>query len=281
MPGAKHLFLKGASVMIRLGISPCPNDTFMFHDLATGRLAPVGAEVKTEFHDVETLNTMALRGELDICKVSFATWLAIRDQYDLLTCGAAIGFGCGPVLVCQEPLPNREALAGQVITTPGANTTGTLLLRMWAPPDVTLRHTTYDRVAGEVLAGRTWGGLLIHEGRFTFTDLGLHLVEDLGKWWQDQTQLPIPLGGIVAHRRLGADRIAEFDGLLRQSIHNAEADPDSRMPWIRQFAQEMDEQVLRKHIKTFVNEFSLDMGPLGRRAIDVLADRADRLEDLA
>ena len=258
---------------LTVAFSPCPNDTFMFHDLAVGRLAGKGGRVACHLHDVETLNRLALAGEYDVTKVSFHTYLQIRNQYELLDVGAALGFGCGPLVVARNNLAKMDLRTSRT-AVPGEHTTAHLLLRLWAPQMQNRFFVPYDRVMDLVADGQADCGVIIHEGRFVYAKRLLRCLVDLGQWWQDQTGLPVPLGGIVARRRLGRAVIGEFQDLLRRAIQHSLDDPAGTTEYVRRHAQEMDEQVLARHVRTYVNDFSLALGPQGRQAVAVLEQLA-------
>ncbi len=254
-----------------MAFSPCPNDTFMFHDVATGDLRLDGYETKIHLHDVQKLNELAAQGRYDITKLSCHGYLRVQEQYQLLGVGAALGFDCGPIVVARNAI-NRPDLASARLAVPGELTTAHLLARLWAPEITDKLFVRYDEIMDCVLSGAADAGVLIHESRFVYQQAGLHKVVDLGEWWQGETQLPIPLGCVAARRDLGADTIAKFESLLKRSIENSMARPDDApiSEFVRRHAQEMDEDVLRKHIKMFVNEYSLDLGDSGRAAFEML-----------
>ncbi len=258
---------------IRLGYSPCPNDTFMFFGIACGELKPPGIKIVTELHDVETLNRMAMAAELDISKLSFHAWIKVRQRYRLLSSGAALGYGCGPLLVSKRPLTRTEVANARVVL-PGEWTTAHLLFRLWAPGANKRTFTTYDRILPEITADRADCGVIIHESRFTYAQAGFTSIVDLGAWWESETGLPIPLGCIAAKKELGNDLIHKMETLIRRSIRRAQKEPAAALPYIQQHAQELSEEVLRQHIQTFVNPFSIDLGKTGRAAADMLTLRA-------
>ncbi len=260
---------------LSLAFSPCPNDTFMFHGIATGGLSLRDHEIEVHLHDIETLNELALEGTYDITKMSFHAHLLASHRYRLLNAGAALGFGCGPLLVTARPM-SREAVLDGRIAIPGELTTAHLLFRLWAPQARNKVFTTYDRIMAMVASGEVDGGVIIHEGRFLFREAGLHQVVDLGEWWEETTRLPIPLAGIAVRRSLPEGLADEFDDLLRQSIRDARSAGAGCLPYIRQHAQEMDEEILRKHIDTFVNEQSLGLGSDGVAAVARLEEMARR-----
>ncbi|OGV65876.1 MAG: hypothetical protein A2498_10065 [Lentisphaerae bacterium RIFOXYC12_FULL_60_16] len=252
-------------VKLTMAFSPCPNDTFMFHGLVLGRLGQ-GRQFQFHLHDVETLNRHALAGVYDVSKISFHAYLLVRRHYELLNVGAAMGFGCGPVVVTRGGL-SAANLTDCTTAVPGEFTTAHLLFRLWAPHAMKRVFVPYDQVLQQVATGKVDCGIVIHEGRFTYQQAGLQCLCDLGQWWHDHTQLPVPLGGIIARRSLGREVIDEFSALLRQSIADAQARPEDTLDYVRRHAQEMDDQVLARHIRTFVNDYSLDMGQAGRDAV--------------
>ena len=258
---------------LSVAYSPCPNDTFMFHDLANGRLAWPGLTMDVHLHDVETLNRMALDGVYDVTKVSFHAYLKAQREYQLLSVGAAVGEGCGPVVVARREIDPSE-YAGCTLAVPGELTTAHLLLRLAMPQFRKRVFVRYDRVMDMVAGGEADAGVIIHEGRFLYEKASLVMLADLGEWWQGRTGLPIPLGGIVARRGLGAETIGRFEDMLGQAIRASVENPAGTLDYVRQHAQEMDADVLAEHIRTFVNDYSLDLGDRGRAAIRRLADLA-------
>jgi 1,4-dihydroxy-6-naphthoate synthase len=261
---------------LSLGFSPCPNDTFIFNALVNGTVEIPGYQVQAHLHDVETLNQMAFDGVLDVSKLSFFAWLMVRDQYDLLASGGALGFGCGPVVIASRPLTAAD-MSGCRIVLPGQWTTAHLLFRLWAPGALNRFFAPYDQIFDILDDRRADCGVIIHESRFTYHQKGFAVVADLGAWWEEQTGLPIPLGCIAAHKRLGKETALAVEDAIRSSITQARQDPAAAMPYIRTHAQEMTAEVLEAHIHAFVNEFSFDFGPTGRNAVAVLADRARRI----
>ncbi len=258
---------------LTFGYSPCPNDTFMFHGIASGAIKLPGASIEVRLHDIESLNQLALDEQLDITKLSCFAWLKARDDYHLLNSGAAFGYGCGPIVIAKHPLDRRDLRCCRVVL-PGRWTTAHLLFRLWLPETEHRYFTTYERIYDEVASGRADCGVIIHESRFTYEQLGFQRIVDLGQWWEEQTGLPIPLGGIAARTALGPDVLNAVDKLMRTSIERSQQDPHAAFPYIRQHAQEMELDVLERHIAAFVNSFSLDLGPVGRRALKALEQRA-------
>jgi 1,4-dihydroxy-6-naphthoate synthase len=258
---------------LSLGFSPCPNDTFIFHGIVSGGLQLDGYAFDPCLHDVQTLNQMAFEQVLDITKLSFYAWLMVRHNYRLLASGGALGYGCGPLVVARKQM-TRADMAGCRLVIPGQWTTAHLLLRLWAPEAQQRTFTTYDRIYDQLLSGKADCGVIIHESRFTFEQAGFKAVVDLGAWWEEQTGLPIPLGCIAVHKRLPEILHDRLEKLIRQSIRQARENPEPALPYIHRHAQELTADILQKHIDTFVNEFSLDLGATGRQAINELADRA-------
>jgi len=259
---------------LTLGYSPCPNDTFIFYGLAHGKIAgaPVCEEV---LEDIETLNTLALRGALDLTKISFHALAHLREKYCLLHSGGALGRGCGPLVVSSRAVAPDE-LKDKKIAIPGQLTTAALLLRLFDTGIEHLQVMPFDQIMGATARGEVDAGVIIHESRFTYPEYGLKKVLDLGEWWEQSTGHPIPLGGILARRSLGTDQVGCIDKALKESIEYAYANPDVVRGYIRQHAQEMDEEVMQAHIDLYVNEFSLDYGQDGKAAIFDLIDRAER-----
>ena len=245
---------------LTFGYSPCPNDTFMFNAIANGKVGVDGHHLKPVLHDVETLNGMAMDSVLDVTKLSFYAWMAVKDRYHLLNSGAAMGFGCGPVLIAKGPL-NQADIRHIRVALPGQWTTAHLLFRLWAP-DVRQRvFVPYDRIFDMLASDQADCGVIIHESRFTFEAAGFSTVVDLGAWWENETGLPIPLGAIAVRKHLGQPLITKIDAAVNQSIRQAMRHPEEALPYIRQHAQEMDATVLEKHIRSFVNDLSLELSP--------------------
>lgn len=264
-----------ATRTLSLGYSPCPNDTFIFHALVHGQVRADGLRFAPRLEDVETLNRLAAEAALDVTKVSYGAIPHLVRDYVLLRSGGALGRGCGPLVVSREPIDPAD-LAGKRIAIPGRNTTANLLLRLFAPGAAPGEERIYSDIMPAVARGEVDAGLIIHESRFTFADHGLVKVVDLGEWWEGETGLPIPLGGILARRDLGEATIRAVDDALRRSVEHAFADPAASRDYVRAHAQEMDEAVCQQHIDLYVNHFSADVGAEGERAIHELFARARR-----
>jgi 1,4-dihydroxy-6-naphthoate synthase len=262
-----------AAGVLSLGYSPCPNDTFIFDALVHGRIDTHGLRFTERLEDVETLNTLAREGALDVTKVSYGALPYLLDRYVLLRSGGALGRGCGPLLVARESV-DAAGLAGRRIAIPGRLTTAFLLLRLFAGKDVQVEERVYSDIMPAVERGEVDAGLIIHESRFTYPQHGLVKVVDLGEWWEQTTGLPIPLGGIVARRSLGAATLRGLEDALRRSVEHAFAHPEHSRGYVRAHAQEMDDAVTRQHIDLYVNRFSADLGDEGVQAVEALFDRA-------
>ena len=259
---------------LSLGYSPCPNDTFIFYALTHGKLA--GNFVFREtLKDVEKLNKMALIKEFDITKASFHGFGFLRNEYCLLHSGSALGRGCGPLIVARNPINNDE-LGLKKIAIPGKMTTAYLLLKLFAPSANNIIEMPFDRIMNAVSLGTVDAGLIIHESRFTYPKYDLVKLIDLGEWWEKETGLPIPLGGILARRDMGKPMIGKIDLLIRQSIEYAFQHPEETRGYIKKNAQELDYEVIDQHIRLYVNDYSLDIGD-GINAIERLLKTAEDL----
>ena len=259
---------------LTLGFSPCPNDTFMFYPLVHGLIDTEGLSYRERLEDVETLNRLALAGELDVSKVSYHALGHIRDDYALLRAGSALGRGCGPLLVAADRI-DPAGLRGRTIAVPGNYTTAKLLLRLFDPTLTDFVVMPFNEIMEAVLSGSVDAGLIIHESRFTYQGFGLHKLLDLGEWWEAETGLPIPLGGIVARRSLGAKTIAAVERALKAGVGYARSHPNEAARYIGEHAQEMSPEVCAAHIGLYVNDFSADLGEEGIRAITCLLQRAE------
>lgn len=257
-----------------LGYSPCPNDTFIFYALVHQKVAIEDVLFRESLFDVETLNQMARRAELDITKISYHAFAHLQHQYCLLRSGGALGKGCGPLVVAKEKLDIKD-LEGLTIAVPGRLTTAFLLLQIFRPSLAEkVLVIPFDKIIASVQQGSADAGLIIHESRFTYQNSGLQEIIDLGEWWERETGLPIPLGGIVAKRALGEDVIGRIDKLIRMSIEYAFSYRQETQTYIKKHSQEMEDSVIEKHIKLYVNNYSLDIGNDGALAVAELLRRA-------
>jgi 1,4-dihydroxy-6-naphthoate synthase len=258
---------------LRLGFSPCPNDTFIFGALATERLAPLGGPLEVTLADVEELNTLAGKGSLEFTKISVHTFALVAERYALLRSGAALGSGCGPLVVAREPR-DMESLRGEVIAIPGKLTTANLLLQLYNEGFSKVVALPYESIMPRLQDGEFTAGVIIHEGRFTYQQYGLHSVLDLGGWWEENHNLPLPLGVILIRRDLGSHIAEVMEEAIRRSLNFARRHPKEIWPYIKHHAQEMDDEVIRQHIDLYVNDYSLDLGQEGSRAIRRLLELA-------
>jgi 1,4-dihydroxy-6-naphthoate synthase len=256
-------------VALSLAVSPCPNDTFVFHALVHG-LIPGAPQVDLTFADVDVTNNAAEKGEFDLVKVSYAALPWLLDQYDLLPCGGALGRGCGPLVLTG----GRTDLDGATVAVPGDRTTAYLLFRLWsaARPPARIEVVPFHRIMPGVADGTYDAGLVIHEARFTYPRYGLTALADLGEWWEKDTGLPIPLGAILAKK--GVVDPAEAAEWIRTSVSMAWANPEAGRDFVLANAQEMEPDVVQQHISLYVNEFTLDLGTDGLAAADALLGRA-------
>jgi len=258
---------------LTLGFSPCPNDTFIFDALIHHKIDTEGLEFEVQFHDVETLNQKAIKGELDITKLSFHAYAYVLDQYVLLDAGSALGFGVGPLLICsKEKFLNPEALKEDDlrVVIPGKLTTANFLLGIAYPQLQNKKELVFSAIENALLDDEADLGLIIHENRFTYADKGLYKIVDLGNFWEALTGCAIPLGGIVINRNIDPEIQQKVNRLIRKSVEFAFEHPKSALEFIREHAQEMEETVMYKHIELYVNKYSADLGIEGRKAINIL-----------
>ena len=256
-----------------IAFSPCPNDTFIFHALLYGLIDTGDYTFKSHIHDVEYLNRQAEHGAFTITKLSFNTYLRLRDTYALLPAGSALGFGCGPILIKGN---STKPLESMTIAIPGAHTTAYLLLQLWNNNLASITETTFDRIITGISSGQYDAGLIIHEGRFIYQDYGLRAVIDLGQWWEEQTGLPIPLGCIAIRRDADQETVAAISRILRDSVIHALRNRNASRDFVKSHAQEMDDSVIDEHINLYVNDFTIDLGEKGLSAIKKLEDMALR-----
>jgi len=261
---------------LSLGYSPCPNDTFIFYALVHGALAVDGPQFSSPvLEDVEQLNQWALAGRFDVTKMSFHAYGHVQDEYCILAAGSALGRGCGPLLIARSHLKPAD-LPGKRIAVPGALTTAALLLQLYQAKCKQLVIMRFDKIIDAVARGEVDAGVIIHESRFTYQEKGLICLQDLGKWWEDSYDLPLPLGCIGARRSLGRDKLLAIEGAIRASVQYAFLNPDQCLPYIRKHSQEMEPEVVRRHIELYVNDFSMDLGSQGWTAIETLLELGRR-----
>ncbi|MGV8074900.1 MAG: 1,4-dihydroxy-6-naphthoate synthase [Syntrophobacteraceae bacterium] len=264
--------------VLRLGYSPCPNDTYIFCALAEKRISTLPYRLDVTLADVEELNRRAREQALDITKVSIHAILHLLEHYWLLRAGGAIGRGCGPLLVASKPIKVEE-LRDKSIAVPGRLTTANLLLQLSDIHRGQVVEMPFDRIMPAIAAGKVEAGVIIHEGRFTYPLMGLELILDLGQWWESKMGLPLPLGGIIMKRNLGTDAARFVETKIRESLLCARRSPDAAWPYIRAHAQEMEHDIIRRHIDMFVNDFSLEAGEEGKEAVRGLLRAAAHREN--
>jgi len=258
---------------LTLGYSPCPNDTFIFDAMVHQKIDTEGLEFDVQLGDVEALNQKAFEQALDITKLSYHAYAYLIDAYALLTSGSALGNNCGPLLIAKTAIP-QEDLTNKTIAIPGQYTTANFLLSLAFPNAQRKTATLFSDIEQDVLSEKFDAGLIIHENRFTYHERGLHKIIDLGEWWETNTQLPIPLGGIVVKRTLDLAIQQKINRVLKRSVEYAFANPEASLPYVKAHAQEMDTAVMQQHINLYVNDFSVDLGEKGKAAIQYLFDTA-------
>jgi len=258
---------------IRLGISPCPNDTFAFHALMNRLVDWRGLDFQIELLDIQELNERLFAGTFDVAKTSFHAALYLSDRYVVLPSGSALGFGVGPLLL--------SAVEGAVPTSsdqrtlcPGQHTTAALLFDLFYPETTAVEQVVFSDIMPALRRGEAEFGVCIHEGRFTWQKEGLGLVEDLGTRWEETTDAPLPLGGLVASRVLPPETIATVQQVIRESLEYSLADRDLALPTMREYAQEFDDDVLMQHVDLYVNDWTVDLGEVGASALGELSRRA-------
>jgi 1,4-dihydroxy-6-naphthoate synthase len=266
--------LASRAVLLRIGHSPDPDDAFMFWALAEGHVPADGWELEWHRRDIGTLNAWAREGRLDVTAVSLHTYPFVQDEYALLSHGASMGSGYGPIVVAREPL-GLDRLRNIEIAVPGASTTAFLVLRL-ALGDFAFRELPFDEIQEEVRSGSAEAGLLIHEGQLTYPDSGLAKCLDLGEWWLLETGLPLPLGVNVARRALG-ERLDEVSTLVRRSIHLGLERRDEALAFALGFGRGIDDETADRFISMYVNELTCDFGDEGRQAVTELLRRADSI----
>ncbi|HMC64862.1 MAG TPA: MqnA/MqnD/SBP family protein [Gemmataceae bacterium] len=252
--------------LITVGHSPDPDDAFMFYALAHDKLDTGNLRFRHELQDIETLNRRALRGELEVTAISIHAYAYLLDKYALLPSGCSMGDRYGPMVVAKKPLRIDE-LHKCTIAVPGTMTTAFLALRLLLPKEFAYEVLPFDQIIGAVAAGRYDAGLIIHEGQLTFQNQGLHLIVDLGIWWQEKTGLPLPLGGNAVRRDLGTETMREISRLLKESIHYALAHRSEALDYALKYARDMDKSLADRFVGMYVNDWTLDYGPRGREAV--------------
>lgn len=266
---------------LSLGFSPCPNDTFIFDGLIHQKINTEGLSFEVSYEDVETLNQKAFKSELDITKLSYHAYAYAVDEYVLLHSGSALGFGVGPLLICNDPDYLREGLESLTsrmkdlrLGIPGHYTTANFLLSLAFPEAENKIEMRFSEIEPALLNSHIDLGVIIHENRFTYEDKGLLKVLDLGEYWEKMTSCPIPLGGIMVRRSLPDDIKQKVNRVIQRSVMFAIKNPLSGLDFIRSHAQEMSTEVMYKHIELYVNKYSVDLGEEGRNAVQTFFTEA-------
>lgn len=250
---------------IDLGFSPCPNDTFIFDALVNHKIDTKGFEFNLHLEDVQTLNEWALQGKLPYSKISYGVWPNVKNQYQLLESGGALGKGVGPLLIYKGTQPDPSTMR---VAIPGRNTTAHLLFSLAFPEVKNKVFLVFNEIEDAVLSGKVDAGVIIHENRFTYADKELSSWMDLGHYFETTFNAPIPLGGIIARKDQPQDEVKIMDTLIRESVEYAFKHSYDQLPeFVKCHSQEMSEQVMRQHIDLYVNDFSIDMGETGKNAI--------------
>lgn len=249
-----------------LGFSPCPNDTFIFDALVSKKINTGNFNFTVRLEDVETLNNLAKKGELDFTKISYGVLPLIVKDYIVLNSGGALGKGVGPLLISQNPVEFND-VEKYTIAIPGENTTAHLLFSLAFPNAKKKIFKRYDEIENSVLESKNILGVIIHENRFTYMDKGLHKIIDLGNFWEEKISLPIPLGGIVGKRIIDENILMQVDALIKESMEYAFEHYPLISDYVKQHSQEMEVEVMKKHIDLYVNKFSINLGNEGRNAV--------------
>lgn len=263
---------------LKLGLSPCPNDTFSFYNLLHKKFDGA-VDFDNSFRDIENLNRGLLRNEFDVCKASFGIVPYISKNYQILDAGSALGFGCGPLLVAREQCTLTD-IATMKIAIPGVNTTANRLLRLLLGQNLNTEEVIFSEIENAVREGRFDAGLIIHESRFTYEAKGLKKIVDLGVWWEENYKMPLPLGCIVVRRSFPDELKRLIEQQIAESIRLAFAQPEATSDFVRGYAQEMSLDVMKQHIDLYVNEFSISLGYEGQKAVrTLLADELPRISE--
>lgn len=254
---------------LTLGISPCPNDTFIFDAMVNKKIDTEGLSFELVMNDVEKLNMLALRYTLDITKLSYYAYAHVTDRYVLLDAGSALGKNCGPLLI-SKPENQKRDIKNLIIAIPGKYTTANFLLSMAFPLATNKVEMLFSEIENAIVHDKVDAGVIIHENRFTYQEKGLVKIMDLGAYWETQTGLPIPLGGIAIKRNIPAGIAQKVNRIVRKSVEYALAHPAASSAFVRCYAQEIDVSVRNQHIQLYVNNYSVDLGEIGKQAVTTL-----------
>jgi len=277
--------------MISLGFSPCPNDTFIFYALTNKIIDLKGLNFSLLIKDVETLNQLAIKKKVDVTKISCHAFYYLQEDYHFLRAGGAFGRGCGPLLVVRTQESEVRSSKIKKIAIPGKLTTAFLLLKLYLSSTSITSYFSlitshfipmpFHKIMEAVRDEKVDAGLIIHESRFTYQKYGLSQIVDLGEWWEKETGLPLPLGGIIAKKSLGIQNIKTIESLIRESVEYSIHNKEEVMPFIKQYSQELSDDVIFKHISLYVNDYTIDIGSEGKAALNELIKRAKGVETIA
>jgi 1,4-dihydroxy-6-naphthoate synthase len=251
---------------LTLGFSPCPNDSFIFYALLHKKISTGGVEFEPVIADVEQLNQMAKSGVLDVTKLSFAAYRHFQDTYRMLDAGSALGDGCGPLVISKRKIQRNE-IGRCSVALPGELTTAHALFNRYYPRVGVKKHLLFSAIENSVLSEECELGVIIHENRFTYQEKGLLKVADLGEEWQNETGLPIPLGGIFMKQNFTEEQAVSVERMIRESVMYAFGHYEETLPYVKSLSQELDETIIRRHIQLYVNPFSLSLGEGGKKAV--------------
>ncbi len=260
---------------LNIAFSTCPNDTFMFDALVNRRLKSLNFSVEVQLADIEELNRLTMAGEPDISKVSYAAYPAISDKYQLLSAGSALGYKNGPLIISKRKIYSDE-LVDVKMAIPGKMTTANFLLSILFPEVKNKSEYLFSDIEEAVLSNEIDAGLVIHETRFIYKNKGLKLVSDLGELWEEKFNLPIPLGGIVVKRDFPEEVKLDIQKTISESIQFAFNNRNASLQYIKEYAQELDNKVINQHIDLYVNDFSVDLGEEGRKAVELLFSKGEK-----
>jgi len=265
-------------MQLTLGFSPCPNDTFIFDALVNNKIDTEGIKVEPVLEDVQTLNEWALQGRLDVTKISYGVLPLLLDKYIVLNAGGALGKGVGPLLITKQAGANTQHVNDMTIAIPGEHTTAHMLFSLAYPQATKKKFMVFSAIEDAVLNGEVDAGVIIHENRFTYQQKGLHKLVDLGEYWEQQTGNPIPLGGIVMKKTFDNALQQKVDVLIKRSLEYSFKNYPLITEYVKQHSQEMSESVMRQHIDLYVNNYSLQLGPDGKAAVNTFMDIYEQLK---
>lgn len=265
---------------LSLGFSPCPNDTFIFDALVNNKIDTCGLEFDVVLEDVQTLNEWALQGKLDVSKISYGVLPLVIDKYVLLNSGGALGKGVGPLLITNyEQGITKEEVNESRIAIPGENTTAHMLFTLAFPHAKNKIFKVFNEIEDAILKREVEAGVIIHENRFTYHLKGLHKLMDLGEYWEKETNVPIPLGGIIAKKNIEKNILAKVDGLIKQSVEHAyKNDYEKLSEYVKHHSQELSEEIMRQHINLYVNTYTISLGEEGKKSVLKLLEVYQKLQ---